>query len=68
MSIIKHVALQKTIAHDFRYDPRIKLFALQITTVGLSYEYMSTTTYTSINYIHISKECNTDSLYMWTVT
>ena len=23
MSIIKHVALQKVVAHDFRYDPRI---------------------------------------------
>ena len=22
MSIIKHVTLQKTVAHDFRYDPR----------------------------------------------
>ena len=25
MSIIKHVTLQKIIAHDFRYDPRIYL-------------------------------------------
>ena len=24
MSIIKHVTLQKIVAHDFRYDPRIK--------------------------------------------
>ena len=23
MSIIKHVTLQKIVAHDFRYDPRI---------------------------------------------
>ena len=23
MSIIKHVPLQKIVAHDFRYDPRI---------------------------------------------
>ena len=25
MSIIKHVTLQKIVAHDFRYDPRITL-------------------------------------------
>ena len=25
MSIIKHVTLQKIVAHDFRYDPRILL-------------------------------------------
>ena len=25
MSIIKHVTLQKIVAHDFRYDPRIKV-------------------------------------------
>ena len=25
LSIIKHVTLQKIVAHDFRYDPRIKL-------------------------------------------
>ena len=24
LSIIKHVTLQKIVAHDFRYDPRIK--------------------------------------------
>ena len=24
MSIIKHVTLQKIVAHDFRYDPRIR--------------------------------------------
>ena len=27
MSIIKHVTLQKIVAHDFRYDPRIILIA-----------------------------------------
>ena len=26
MSIIKHVTLQKIVAHDFRYDPRIYLY------------------------------------------
>ena len=26
MSIIKHVTLQKIVAHDFRYDPRITVF------------------------------------------
>ena len=25
MSIIKHVTLQKIVAHDFRYDPRISI-------------------------------------------
>ena len=25
MSIIKHITLQKNVAHDFRYDPRIIL-------------------------------------------
>ena len=27
MSIIKHVTLQKIVAHDFRYGPRILTFA-----------------------------------------
>ena len=26
MSIIKHVTLQKIVAHDFRYDPRICVY------------------------------------------
>ena len=26
LSIIKHVTLQKIVAHDFRYDPRIIIF------------------------------------------
>ena len=25
MSIVKHVTLQKIVAHDFRYDPRNKV-------------------------------------------
>ena len=26
MSIIKHVTLQKIVAHDFRYDPRVCVY------------------------------------------
>ena len=33
MSIIKHITLQKSVAHDFRYDPRI------IFKVGLLLKY-----------------------------
>ena len=47
MSIIKHVTLQKIVAHDFRYDPRIKdiknnyaylfmfLWAVQLAVIGI---------------------------------
>ena len=31
MSIIKHVTLQKIVAHDFRYDPRITKYATEVT-------------------------------------
>ena len=33
MSIIKHVTLQKIVAHDFRYDPRI--FIQQISVLDI---------------------------------
>ena len=32
MSIIKQVTLQKTVAHDFRYDPRICNYTAHVTT------------------------------------
>ena len=31
MSIIKHVTLQKIVAHDFRYDPRNLFFTVRVT-------------------------------------
>ena len=33
MSIIKHVTLQKIVAHDFRYDPRMYRGAMFIPTI-----------------------------------
>ena len=30
MSIIKHVTLQKIVPHDFRYNPRINLYILNM--------------------------------------
>ena len=36
MSIIKHVTLQKTVAHDFRYGPRISLDAKGLRNVMIS--------------------------------
>ena len=30
MSIIKHVTLQKIVAHDFRYDPRTYVFCVTL--------------------------------------
>jgi hypothetical protein len=30
LSIIKHVNLQKFVAHDFQYDPRIKIMLARI--------------------------------------
>ena len=39
MSIIKHVALQKIVAYDFQYDPRIiPTFGLCIIKVVLFYK------------------------------
>ena len=36
MSIIKHVTLQKIVAHDFRYDPRVLTLCLLALTAGNS--------------------------------
>ena len=36
MSIIKHVTLQKIVAHDFRYDPR-KFQAWKMTVVMVTH-------------------------------
>ena len=52
MSIIKHVPLQKIVAHDFRYDPRIYLYAKRVNFV-----LVADTTGTDFNpyvYLHIS--------------
>ena len=38
MSIIKHVTLQKIVAHDFRYDPRIMVNAEEL--IGVT-EYLT---------------------------
>ena len=35
MSIIKHVTLQKIVAHDFRYDPRSTVMSSGWTPPGL---------------------------------
>ena len=41
MSIIKHVTLQKIVAHDFRYDPRtkptsnVKMWRFPVTIVAI---------------------------------
>ena len=40
MSIIKHVTLQKIVAHDFRYDPRINITQMHH-CVMLCYIYVS---------------------------
>ena len=33
MSIIKHVTLQKIVAHDFRYDPRMYFIHIVLTNM-----------------------------------
>jgi hypothetical protein len=48
LSIINHVTLQKIVAHDFRYDPRISYHI---------YIYISNHTYHVITYIYIYYIC-----------
>ena len=51
MSIIKHVTLQKIVAHDFRYDPRIFSIGRHVVCGG-SHTHTHTHTHTHI-YIYI---------------
>ena len=59
MSIIKHVTLQKIVAHDFRYDPRVCVYVcvyIYIYTYIHIYIYTHTHTHTHTHMLWIIPE------------
>ena len=58
MSIIKHVTLQKIVAHDFRYDPRIRRGIHQVKKAWQAGTWCSVTRGFFYSLIILRKICN----------